>query len=168
MEEGRRGRRARLRRLLPRHAGARTAHGTGIRHHHHHQQQYHALTNKTMLTLRLHCVYTAPTTRTPTTRTLHCTASPRAPCQVRASRLQPSSDSDYRYASRSVPLPNPGEADLPSEIAPPQARRGPRRGAARRVPHAEGREVGCRPRSALTPGALRAAREVESVRERDS
>ena len=42
--------------------------------------------------------------------------------QVRASRLQPTSDSDYRYASRSVPLPNPGEADFPSEIAPPQAR----------------------------------------------
>ena len=41
--------------------------------------------------------------------------------QVRASRLQPTSDSDYRYASRSVPLPN-GEADFPSEIAPPQAR----------------------------------------------
>ena len=35
---------------------------------------------------------------------------------MRPSRLQPSSDSDYRYASRSVPLPNPEEKDLPSEI----------------------------------------------------
>ena len=86
--------------------------------------------------------------------------------QVRASRLQPTSDSDYRYASRSVPLPN-GEADFPSEIAPPQARSAQAgcrtQSAARRVPR--GRVP---PPSALTPGALRAAREVESVRERDS
>ena len=40
---------------------------------------------------------------------------------MRPSRLQPSSDSDYRYASRSVPLPNPEEKDLPSEIEPPHA-----------------------------------------------
>ena len=41
--------------------------------------------------------------------------------QVRPSRLQPSSDNDYRYASRSVPLPNLEDKDLPSEIAPPLA-----------------------------------------------
>jgi len=36
--------------------------------------------------------------------------------QVRPSRLQPSSDNDYRYASRSVPLPNLEDKDVPSEI----------------------------------------------------
>merc|ERR1711957_1149474 len=36
--------------------------------------------------------------------------------QVRPSRLQPSSDNDYRYASRSVPLPTSEGKDPPSEI----------------------------------------------------
>ena len=82
-----------------------------------------------MITLRLHCTYTAPTlhlhcTHDPHTHGPHTTFAQQAPvphAQVRASRLQPSSDSDYRYASRSVPLPN-SEADFPSEIVPPQAR----------------------------------------------
>lgn len=46
----------------------------------------------------------------------HASAASFRVTQVRPSRLQPSSDSDYRYASRSVPLPNPEDADLPSEI----------------------------------------------------
>ena len=79
-----------------------------------------------MITLRIHCVYTAPTLhpRPAHPRPAHYIAeqAPVPHAQVRPSRLQPSSDSDYRYASRSVPLPNPEDADLPSEIAPPQAR----------------------------------------------
>ena len=78
-----------------------------------------------MITLRLHFVYTAPTLhpRPVHPRSAHYIAqqAPVPHAQVRPSRLQPSSDSDYRYASRSVPLPN-SEADFPSEIVPPQAR----------------------------------------------
>lgn len=116
-----------------------------------------------MLTLRLHCVYTAPTTRTPTTRTLHCTASPRAPCP--GAPLAAAAVVRQRLPLR-LPLRAPAQ---PGGCRSPL---GDRTAAGQEcpggVPHAECREVGCRPRSALTPGALRAAREVESVRERDS
>ena len=59
-----------------------------------------------------------------TAPTLHPYQYASTPCtcnQVRPSRLQPSSDNDYRYASRSVPLPNPEDKDVPSEIEPPHA-----------------------------------------------
>lgn len=117
-----------------------------------------------MITLRLRCVYTAPTLhpRPAHPRPAHYSAqqAPVPHAQVRASRLQPTSDSDYRYASRSVPLPN-GEADFPSEIAPPQARsaqagcrtqRAAKSGAAPARPYAWGAPGGSRGRERQRAG----------------
>ena len=84
--------------------------------HHHQQLHDNSLLSLTQLTAHpmqhqqqyQHCVAPSPRMQTP----VHA--------QVRPSRLQPSSN-DYRNASRSVPLPNPEDKDVPSEIEPPHA-----------------------------------------------
>ena len=76
--------------------------------------------------------------------------------QVRPSRLQPSSDNDYRYASRSVPLPNLEEKDVPSEIEPPHAMSAAK---CRKVPQSAARNVPkLGPYAPLYGRRLRAAR----------